>query len=45
MAKKCNIPVIDNVNLDETIELTLEEITKQVKELGIKPDLDYEATL
>lgn len=41
MAKNCNVPVINNVNLDQTVELTLEEITKRVKELGIEPRSDY----
>ena len=37
LARDNDIPVIDNVNLDQTIELTLEEITRKVQELGIKP--------
>lgn len=42
MARNCNIPVINNVNLDETVDLTLEEITKKVKELGIEPRIAFE---
>jgi len=37
LARDYDIPVVDNVNLDGTVELTLEEITKRVRELGIKP--------
>ena len=37
LARDNDIPVIDNVNLDQTVELTLEEITKKVQKLGIKP--------
>jgi len=40
IAGQHNIPVIDNVNLDQTVELTLEAITKAVQELGIKPRLE-----
>ena len=37
LAQKHNIPVINNVNLDQAVESTLEEITKQVqKKLGTK---------
>jgi len=41
LARRHDIPVINNVNLDQTIELTLEEITKKVQKLGIKPRLEY----
>lgn len=37
LARDHDIPVVDNVNLDETVELTLEEITKKVQKLGIRP--------
>lgn len=40
LARDNDIPVVDNVNLDGTVELTLEEITKKVQELGIKPRLE-----
>jgi 2-phosphoglycerate kinase len=39
LAQDCNIPVVDNVNLDQTVESTLEQITKAVQKLGIKPEL------
>ena len=39
LAQDYNIPVVDNVNLDQTVESTLEEITKAVQKLGIKPEL------
>jgi 2-phosphoglycerate kinase len=41
LARRYDIPVIDNVNLDKTVELTLEEITKKVQKLGIKPRLEH----
>ena len=40
LANQYGIPVVDNVNLDETVELTLEEITKKVQKLGIRPRLE-----
>lgn len=40
LAKCHDVPVIDNVNLDQTIEQALEEITKKVQKLGIKPGLE-----
>jgi 2-phosphoglycerate kinase len=40
LARNYDIPVVDNVNLDETVELTLEEITKKVQQLGIEPRLE-----
>ncbi len=43
LAYHYDIPVIDNVNLDQAVESTLEEITKKVQELGIKPRLEYES--
>jgi 2-phosphoglycerate kinase len=42
LAQDYNIPVVDNVNLDQTVESTLEEITKAVRELGIKPELEMD---
>lgn len=36
LARKHNIPVINNVNLDQAVESTLEEITKQAQKLGTK---------
>ncbi|MFC1713343.1 hypothetical protein ACFL6S_06740 [Candidatus Poribacteria bacterium] len=41
LARQCDIPVIDNVNLDQTIDQALEEITKRVQKLGIRPRLEY----
>jgi 2-phosphoglycerate kinase len=42
LAQDYNIPVVDNVNLDQTVESTLEEITKAVRKLGIKPELEMD---
>jgi 2-phosphoglycerate kinase len=39
LAQDYNIPVVDNVNLDQTVESTLEQITRAVQKLGIKPEL------
>ena len=43
LAYHYDIPVIDNVNLDQAVESTLEEITKKVQKLGIKPRLGHES--
>ena len=45
LASQYDVPVIDNVNLDETVEQTLEEITKKVQELGIRPRLEFGAPI
>lgn len=41
LARKHNIPVINNMNLDQAVESTMEEITKQVQKLGIKLGMEH----
>lgn len=43
MARDHDIPVIDNMNLDQTVDQALEAITEKVQKLGIKPRLGYES--
>jgi 2-phosphoglycerate kinase len=45
LARDYGILIIDNINLDQTVELTLEEITKEVRGLGIKLSLENESLL
>ncbi len=42
LAQDYSIPVVDNVNLDQTVESTLEQITRAVQKLGIKPELEMD---
>ena len=42
LAQYYNIPVVFNVNLVQTVESTLEEITEAVQKLGIKPELEMD---
>ena len=41
LAHQYDIPLVDNVNLDQTVESTLEEITKKVQKLGIRPTIEH----
>jgi len=43
IARDHDIPVIDNMNLDQTVDQALEAITEKVQKLGIKPRLGYES--
>jgi 2-phosphoglycerate kinase len=43
LARRYDIPIINNVNLDQTVDQALEEITKRVQKLGIKPRMVYES--